>query len=370
MRYQQSWNDMPMTEVEAANQTNLEATIRRALELGINHIETARGYGSSERQLGQILPTLPREEMIVQTKIPPAESAEEFRASFDDSMERLGLEHVDLLAIHGINDEATLDRVLTHGSLEAAQQIVKEGRARHLGFSSHAMSTTIVRAIETDAFSYVNLHWFFVDEQNTPSLEAAARADMGVFIISPNDKGGCLYNPPEKLTTLCAPLSAMGFGDLYCLARPEIQTISIGASCPEDFDAHMAILDSVPTAAETIVPIVERLHAAMEEALGREWLEGWRTGLPAELPGDIHPYHILRLYNVYRGLDMEAYAKMRYNLLGSGGHWFPGMKADALETEAARKALAASPFADLILERLQEAHTLFGAEDQKRLSES
>ena len=43
---------------------------------------------------------------------------------------------------------------------------------------------------------------------------------MGVFIISPNDKGGKLYEPPPKLTELCAPLTPMQFNDLYCLARP------------------------------------------------------------------------------------------------------------------------------------------------------
>ncbi len=45
----------------AESQQLVESCIRRALELGVNHIETARGYGSSEVQLGQILPTLPRE---------------------------------------------------------------------------------------------------------------------------------------------------------------------------------------------------------------------------------------------------------------------------------------------------------------------
>jgi predicted aldo/keto reductase-like oxidoreductase len=45
----------------------LQATIHRALDLGINHIETARGYGSSEMQLGWVLPKLPRDKMIVQT---------------------------------------------------------------------------------------------------------------------------------------------------------------------------------------------------------------------------------------------------------------------------------------------------------------
>jgi len=68
MRYQYKWQDVPPSEIPAQNQDNLEATIRRALELGINHIETARGYGTSEMQLGRILPTLPRKEMIVQTK--------------------------------------------------------------------------------------------------------------------------------------------------------------------------------------------------------------------------------------------------------------------------------------------------------------
>ena len=67
---------------------------------------------------------------------------------------------------------------------------------------------------------------------------------------------------------------------------------------------------------------------------------------------------------------MEGYCKMRYNLLGSGEHWFPGEKADRLEVEAAKEALKGSPFPDLIIERLQKAHELFGAEDVKRLSES
>ena len=57
MRYQFKWQDVEPKEIPPDNQANLEATIRRALELGINHIETARGYGSSEMQLGKILPS-------------------------------------------------------------------------------------------------------------------------------------------------------------------------------------------------------------------------------------------------------------------------------------------------------------------------
>ena len=98
MRYQYKWNDVPLGEIPLENQANLEATIHRALELGINHIETARGYGTSEMQLGRILPNLPREKIILQTKVAPQESAEEFLRTFDTSMNHLRMDQVVLLA--------------------------------------------------------------------------------------------------------------------------------------------------------------------------------------------------------------------------------------------------------------------------------
>ena len=70
MRYQQSWSDVPWDQVVAAGQANLEATIARSMELGIHHIETARGYGSSEMQLAPVLKQFPREKLVV----PVAES--------------------------------------------------------------------------------------------------------------------------------------------------------------------------------------------------------------------------------------------------------------------------------------------------------
>src|SRR5436190_8077991 len=86
MRYQFKWQDVSPSDIPAENQANLEATIHRAVELGINHIETARGYGTSEMQLGNVLPKLPREKIIVQTKVGPHASAKEFRKTFERSM--------------------------------------------------------------------------------------------------------------------------------------------------------------------------------------------------------------------------------------------------------------------------------------------
>ena len=109
MRYQQSWDDIAPEAVEEAGQRNLEATILRALDLGITHIETARGYGSSEMQLGWLLPRLPRERLIVQTKVAPFATARQFLETFETSMRMLKLDHVDLLSLHGINNAELLD---------------------------------------------------------------------------------------------------------------------------------------------------------------------------------------------------------------------------------------------------------------------
>jgi predicted aldo/keto reductase-like oxidoreductase len=373
MRFQDKWSDAEPGSIPVEGQANLEATIRHALELGVNHIETARGYGTSEMQLGRILPSLPREEMIVQTKVTPFATQKEYLDTFDKSMKYLRLEHVELLSLHGINNEAVYEMAMRKGGcLEAARKLQAEGRVKFIGFSTHAPCELIRRAIATDEFDYVNLHWYFVNDLNWPAIAEATRRDMGVFIISPNDKGGKLYEPPEKLTRLCEPLSPMVFNDLYCLARPEVHTLSIGAARPSDFDEHMRALEYYERAAEVIAPVEERLRAEMDAAVGADWRENWTRGIPeyTEAPGEINLLEIMRLWALAKSLDLIEFGKMRYNLLGNAGHWFPGRNAAQWDRAAIAEAVRESPFAGRIPGILEEAHALLVGEEKKRLSES
>jgi predicted aldo/keto reductase-like oxidoreductase len=73
MRAQQSW--MRSARVGAASQANVDAVVARAIAVGINHFETARGYGTSEQQLGRRWRAT-RSAFVLQTKLRPATSAE------------------------------------------------------------------------------------------------------------------------------------------------------------------------------------------------------------------------------------------------------------------------------------------------------
>jgi len=373
MRYQHKWSDIEWSEVPEDGQKNLEATILRAVEMGINHIETARGYGSSEMQLGPVLNKLPREKLIVQTKVVPSANPREFLDTFQKSLDYLQLDHVDLLSLHGINNQEILDRSLgPTGCAAAARWLQKEGRVRHVGFTTHATTDLILQAIESDLFDYINLHWYFVNDLNWPAIEAAAAHDMGVFIISPNDKGGKLYAPPPKLTELCKPLHPMQFNDLYCLNRPQVHTLSCGAAKPSDFDCHLDALELYDAIEPTIAPIEKRLRAALTEAHGADWCARWPEGLPhyVDVPGELNLMEILRLWTYAKGLDLVDWGKMRYNLLGQGDHWFPGERAGDMDEGKVFAAVKASPFAERIPGILKEAHALLLDETQNRLSDS
>ncbi|WP_136080256.1 aldo/keto reductase [Pontiella desulfatans] len=373
MRYQQGWDDLDPSKIDPKGQENLEACIHRALELGINHIETARGYGPSEMQLGWVLPKIERDKLMVQTKIGVKESGKELLEVFETSMNYLQLDHVDFLSIHGINTQQDLETCLKKGGcVEAIRQLQKEGRVRHMGFSTHASPEVVSPVCETGEFDYVNLHWYFIyDQLHWPMVRAASKQDMGVFIISPNDKGGMLYHPAEKMKALCAPLTPMQWNDLFCLSRPEVHTLSIGASKPSDFDEHVEAV--CKHANDPVVGQIERrIHESLQADLGADWVAHWFEGIPphTDTPGNINVREILRLWTFAKGLGLTEFAKMRYNLLGNAGEWFAGQKATEIDSRD-WSCLAGSRFADRIPALLQEAHELFHEEKEaKRLSES
>ena len=374
MRFQQSWKDLNPQEINNQQQNILQKTIQYASQKGMHHIETARHYGTSELQIGWAMSKIDDPKRILQTKIPPNNDPSIFEQELELSLRRLGSEKIDLLAIHGINLPEHLDMTIRpDGCLEIVRRWQKDGLVGHIGFSTHAKVDLIIKTIETGLFDYVNLHWYFIRQENEQALQAANDNDMGIFIISPTDKGGHLHTPSKKLLELCSPLHPIEFNDLFCLSDKRIHTLSVGAAKPEDLDIHFNAISKMDNMHGLINTIEKRLINASYKSLGELWLTTWNLGLPSwdQTPGQINIPVLLWLNNLLEAWDMESFAKDRYGLLGRGGHWFPGSNADCLDCEVSedelKKVLIHSPWSSEIPFVLRKLKDRLGGERKDRL---
>ena len=305
-----------------------ETTLQRGLDLGINHIETARGYGTSERWLGHWLQQQGRPEgLVITTKILPQPDQATMTQQIEDSLARLRVKRIDCLAIHGLNTQAHLEWVCQpQGCMAAVQQAQAEGKIGHVGFSTHVAREVIEGAIATGFFSFVNLHYYYFFQRHAPILELARQQDLGVFIISPGDKGGMLYRPPEQLRQLCQPFEPLALTYRWLLSNPAVTTLSAGPAVPQELDILAPLMDqNQPLTAEELA-VLERLDQHQAPVLGADQCRQCYQCLPC--PEEIHIPEVLRLRNLALAFDLQAFGEYRYRMFEQAGHWFPGRKAN------------------------------------------
>jgi uncharacterized protein len=309
-------------------QTYLQ-TIKEAIAFGINHLETARGYGQSETYLGQALQDLrvPRQSIYLTTKLTPTPDSQLMSQWLDESLAQLQTDYLDCLAIHGINTWEHLEWITQpHGCMKAIKTAMAQGKIRHLGFSTHGSLELILAAIQTDLFEFINLHYYYFWQHNHPAIALAAQKDMGIFIISPGDKGGKLYTPPEKLVKLCAPLSPLELSYRFLLSDRRITTLSLGAANPAELMVPLQVAEADYSLTVEEQRIFAQLAQQLTASLGTDLCRQCDRCLPC--PEAINIPEILRLRNLAVAYEMADYGQYRYGMLENAGHWFPGRKGN------------------------------------------
>ena len=128
-----------MTYGGAVERERAEACVAKAFELGIDFVDTANVYssGGAEEFLGEILAGRPRDSYVLATKLyfPMSEtdrglSREQVAKQIDASLRRLRTDHVDLYQCHRYDWNVPLEE-----TMEALSEVVRQGKARYLGFS-------------------------------------------------------------------------------------------------------------------------------------------------------------------------------------------------------------------------------------------
>ena len=307
---------------------NAHKTILRALEVGINHIETAQGYGKSEEFIGKAMRnglSKQRDRFYLTTKISPTKDADSMRRQIDQSLKKLNVDYIDNFDIHGINLREHLDLVKNpNGCMKAVREAIDQKIIRHVGFSTHAPLDVILDIIRTDLFESVNLHYYYFNQRNAPAVQLAHEKDMGVFIISPSDKGGMLYSPPEELKNVCYPFTALYMCDRFLLSDPRVHTLSLGAANPAEVDSHQDAWNHDELLSELEIGILDRMNQRYMLLEADRCSQCYKC-LPC--PEEINIPEVLRLRNLAISFDMVEFGKYRYKMFENAGHWFPGSKA-------------------------------------------
>ncbi|MFH1650860.1 MAG: aldo/keto reductase [Chloroflexota bacterium] len=186
------------------------AIIRRCLDLGMNYIDTAAEYSTSEARIGQAIAGRRREDLVIATKANYG-TREEMETKLRQSLKSLGVSYIDLYQFHLINTPELLAKAIDPaGPLGMLLAAKKAGIIRHIGVTSHHLEVAR-EAVKTGVFETVLFPFNFVtDEPETQLLPLARERGVGFIAMKPFAGGA---------------LKCIGVALKYLLSFPDVLSI-------------------------------------------------------------------------------------------------------------------------------------------------
>jgi len=159
--------------------------IRRAYELGINYFDTARAYGNGEEKLGMALEDV-RDKVVIATKTHQRTREDAARAGLKQSLRNLRTDRIDIVLLHGIDDEKTLEQAMgAEGSLSALKEARSQGKLNFIGISGHR-TPILAKAMRTGEFDIILVPFNIVNREAAEDLFSLAKElDIGVVVMKP-----------------------------------------------------------------------------------------------------------------------------------------------------------------------------------------
>jgi predicted aldo/keto reductase-like oxidoreductase len=159
--------------------------IRRAFDLGISYFDTARAYGDGEEKLGMALEDI-RDKVIIATKTHQRTHEDAARAGLKQSLRKLRTNRIDIVFLHGIDNEKTLKQAMkTEGSLTALKEARTQGKIDFIGVSGHR-PYILANAIKTGEFDVILVPLNLINREATEELLPLAKElDVGIVVMKP-----------------------------------------------------------------------------------------------------------------------------------------------------------------------------------------
>jgi len=178
--------------IQRVSEEEAIAVVKKCLELGINYLDTANGYTTSEERIGKAIKGK-RDRLFISTKS-GARTREDIEKHLKLSLERLQTSYIDLYQFHNVSDAKTLETILDpHGPRAVLEDAKRAGLVKHIGISSHQIDTA-KDIVKTDQFETIMFPLNFMAYEGREELLSLCRQhDVGFIAMKPL-AGGMIDN--------------------------------------------------------------------------------------------------------------------------------------------------------------------------------
>ena len=229
------------------------AIIARAVERGINYLDTAYLYPGNEACVGAALADLGlRDRVLIATKLPhgSVRTTADLDRIFDEQLRRLRTDRIDYYLIHNVTSPAQWDRLRDLGIEPWLARQRAAGRIRQIGFSYHGSAGDFPVLLDAYDWDFCQIQYNYAGEKyqaGTAGLRAAAQRGLAVFVMEPLLGGRLADKLPARarriLDAAATPelVTPAAWGLSWVWDHPEVTMLLSGMAAPEQVDENAAV---------------------------------------------------------------------------------------------------------------------------------
>jgi hypothetical protein len=290
--------------------------IRRAFEAGVNYIDTAVMYCNNDSQsaVGEALKGW-RDKVTVSTKNHDyGQDEKAWWKNLEDSLERLGVDYIDIYNHHGINWKQFTEHVeprLGKWMAKAHDQ----GLIRHIGCSFHDNNEALVKLIDSGYPEVITLQYNMLDRQLADGIARAGAKGIGIVVMGPVGGGrlGAASETLEKLIPGIDRVPALALR--FVLANPNVSVAISGMSTMQHVEENIATACDAVSLSDADKAAIDK-HLTRLKAMADLYCTG--CGYCKPCPNEINIPQIFTAYNQARVYGLWDLARRTYARIGKG----------------------------------------------------
>ncbi len=312
--------------------------LNRAIDLGINFIDTADCYGDSEEKIGKALHKR-RSEFYLSTKIDERDRTGVFR-KLERSLSRLKTDYIDLVLFHDVRGEE-YERLFSHGGFESLLKAKQQGKVLEIGISIHHSISLMKKVIDSDLFRALMIAYSPIDEDrlSTDILPSAYKRGIGLIAMKPL-AGGKLGESKGWKKELFHGESPAQVCLRYILSNPYITCAIPGMTDLKELEQNVKVAQNPRRLTyEETVSLMEWVGD-----MGKGFCRNCGYCLPC--PEEIPIPDIFRMESYYEEYDLKDWAISQYRSISN----------KAKKCSLCYRCVERCPYGVPIPERLKEIH--------------